>query len=327
MRDPLTRLLSTYPAQARPLGVPTPLGNAGGFSGARLWRFDSGLGPLVARLWPADGPGPEALGWVHGRLGRLADLGFVPVPLARLDGSTLAEMDGRSWEIAPWLAGSPDLSRPPSADRLRAAFAGLAAVHQRLGFESSPGTSPGLESRLREAERLASSELDTLESLARRSSADPVSALALRWISLARDGLPALAARLRGRSSQVVRLQPVLRDARPDHFLFEGDRLTGLVDFGAMGVESPAADLARLLGDWAGAWRPSMAAALEAYAQVRPIPDGEAALIDVFADSAAWLGPARWARWHLVEHRRFDRVDAVRLGMERVMERLRERLA
>ena len=48
----------------------------------------------------------------------------------------------------------------------------------------------------------------------------------------------------------LIRLQPALRDARPEHFLFEDDRLSGLVDFGAMGVESVAADLARLIGEW-----------------------------------------------------------------------------
>ena len=62
---------------------------------------------------------------------------------------------------------------------------------------------------------------------------------ALRWLSLARTAAPAAGRTARcERRDRSFRLQPCLRDARPEHFLFEGDRLTGLVDFGAMGVDS-----------------------------------------------------------------------------------------
>ena len=45
-------------------------------------------------------------------------------------------------------------------------------------------------------------------------------------------------------------MQPCLRDARPEHFLFVENVLTGLIDFGAMDFETVAGDLARLLGEW-----------------------------------------------------------------------------
>ena len=68
-----------------------------------------------------------------------------------------------------------------------------------------------------------------------------------------------------------VCVQPVLRDARPEHFLFEDGRLSGLVDFGAMGVDSVAADLARLIGDWFDGDRDLRREALAAYEAVRPL--------------------------------------------------------
>jgi Ser/Thr protein kinase RdoA (MazF antagonist) len=148
MLDTLTRLTALYPAQARPLGPPMPLGNAGGLSGARLWRFDSGSGPTVARAWPLDGPRPDALRGIHAWLARLADLEFIPVPLAALDGRTLIELDDVSWEVTPWRPGAADASRPPAPMRLRAAFSALAAVHQRLAFESTRAPSPGVTARL-----------------------------------------------------------------------------------------------------------------------------------------------------------------------------------
>jgi homoserine kinase type II len=173
---------------------------------------------------------------------------------------------------------------------------------------------------------LLAGELDRFEDSIHRAAIGPLRIPSLRWITLARRGLPAVVARLRHEAPLIARLQPVLRDPRPEHFLFEGDRLTGLVDFGAMGVDSPSVDLARLLNEWAGADPFARAEALDAYGAIRPLDSTEAARIEVFAESAAWLGPARWIRWHYLEDRRFDDPDAVRIGLDRTLGRLLERL-
>ena len=80
----------------------------------------------------------------------------------------------------------------------------------------------------------------------------------------------------------------------------------------------------RLLADWVGPDRAARAEALDAYAAVRSLAPIELSLIDVSAESAAWLGPARWVRWHFVEHRRFDDPDAARVGLDRALGRLLE---
>jgi homoserine kinase type II len=98
--------------------------------------------------------------------------------------------------------------------------------------------------------------------------------------------------------------------------------VTGLIDFGAMGIESVAADLARLLGDWVGADTGLRAEALDAYASIRPLAAVEIALIDVFEDSSALLGAGHWVRWHFLEGRTFDAPSAVAAGIERGLERL-----
>jgi homoserine kinase type II len=60
------------------------------------------------------------------------------------------------------------------------------------------------------------------------------------------------------------RLQPCLRDIWHDHVLFEGEQLTGLIDYAAVGLDTPATDLARLLGslveDDPEQWRLAIAA-------------------------------------------------------------------
>ncbi len=60
---------------------------------------------------------------------------------------------------------------------------------------------------------------------------------------------PHLLGELRLASQVAVVLHPVLRrDLWSDHLLFSGTEVSGIIDYGALRVDEPAADLARLLG-------------------------------------------------------------------------------
>jgi Ser/Thr protein kinase RdoA (MazF antagonist) len=319
----LREILAGFPAEARPLMAPEALGNAGGASGARLWRFASGRGTLVARAWPPDGPGREVLEQIHAWLAEAGGLGFVPVPVPGLDGRTVRHRGGRFWELAPWRPGIADGDRPPAPARLRAGVSALAAFHQSLARPRVHGPSPGLARRGREIDALRGGGFDTLgRVLEGASAADPGREPARRWLALARRLAPAIGAEVDREAGRIVALQPCLRDARPEHFLFEGRRLTGLVDFGAMAVDSVAGDLARLLAEWTGTDRTARAAALACYAAVRPLEEAEVALIGPFERSAALLGAGRWVLWHFVQGRTFDDPSAVSRGLRRGLERL-----
>jgi Ser/Thr protein kinase RdoA (MazF antagonist) len=324
MTGTLRAVLSRYPALARPTSEPSTLGNAGGFSGAGLWKFASGRGILGLKVWPVDGPDRAGLSRIHDWLSRASDLGFVPEPIRTLDGSSMVEADGRIWELTPWMPGVADLGRPPDPGRVRAMFTGLGAFHARLASTRSEGPSPGLAARLAELDRLLLGEFEALGRAIARVPGDPRSSMARDWIDRARALAPRLLGPLRGAASRVVPLQPCLRDARPDHFLFEGDRLTGLVDFGAMGRETVAGDLARLMTEAIGPDRAARALALAAYEGIRPLERREFALIDDFERANALLGPARWARWHFLDRRTFDDPEAVSRGLRRGLERLDE---
>ena len=152
---------------------PEALGNAGGYSGARLWRYESGRGWLVARAWPQDGPSRAGLEQIHRWLDEAAGLGFVPVPLPALDGRTVHEQGGRLWDVSPWLEGAAAPERPPLRPRLRSGFAALAAFHQALRRERTRGPSPGIQARLRELEGLLRDGFDALEHALDRAAADP----------------------------------------------------------------------------------------------------------------------------------------------------------
>jgi Ser/Thr protein kinase RdoA (MazF antagonist) len=323
----LTTVLARYPAISRPYRAPEALGNAGGGSGARLWRYQSGQGRLLARAWPHDGLGREGLEQIHRWLGESACVGFIPVPVAALDGRTLQEQGGRFWEVTPWLDGVAAPERPPSRSQLRSGFTALAAFHQALQSDRSRGPSPSLHARRRELDGLIRDGFDILHRVVDRVGEDPHRTPALQWLALARATAPAHVAPLQRAAAFEIALQPCLRDARPEHLLFTADRVTGLVDFGAMGVDSVAADLARLLGEWIGGNRLLRMEAMDAYAAIRPLDPVEVTLVDVFEDSAALLGAGHWVRWHFLEGRKFTNPSAVGEGIARGLERLAGREA
>jgi Ser/Thr protein kinase RdoA (MazF antagonist) len=130
--------------------------------------------------------------------------------------------------------------------------------------------------------------------------------------------LLARVASLRSRSSM---LQPVLRDVWCDHVLFADERsdsVTAIVDLHAAGIDTPATDLARLIGSWdapAGDEGLSILdrwpAAVAAYDRVRPLSREEAELIPFLHATGVVLGLDNWFRWTLDEHREFP--DARRM--------------
>jgi homoserine kinase type II len=206
-------------------------------------------------------------------------------------------------------------------------LAALAAFHRRLADLGHRDFSPGLLERHQSIRQLIDGGFDLLERacIERNEMECGPREQALLWIKLARLFARDLENRLRSALTRLVFVQPCLRDARPEHFLFEGERLSGLIDFGAMGMETVAADLARLIVEWLEGNASARRDALAAYEAARPLDPSESALIEVFEYSSALLIGERWARWHYLENRRFDDPQVITQGIEKSSARL-ERL-
>ena len=325
----IDEIIRRYPRSNQPLAQTEFLGGAGGLE----WAHDSGdmsrPSALWSCAWPSHGPGRAHLEEVHHWLARTVGLEFIPMPIADRTGRTLQELDGVFYEVTPWLPGEPDPTRSPAPGRLRSAFSSLAAFHERFTAERYQGLSPGLKYRHEISVRLVEVGLDTLEQAIETGpgSEEPLCReSAIRWVNLARTVAPRLLETLRDASARFVYLQPCLRNARPDHFLFVDERLTGLVNFGAMGVDCVAGDLARLMNDWLDDDSTARIEALDAYERVRPLDAAEASFIDVFESSLALLIGEHWIRWHFLEGRHFDDPQAVTRGIARGLAHL-ERLA
>ncbi|MGE3818213.1 MAG: phosphotransferase enzyme family protein, partial [Isosphaeraceae bacterium] len=258
-------ILALYPARYRPIGALVGLGGGGGLSGSLLWRFESGQGPSLLRAWPNPGPDRARLEQIHAWLGQVADLGFVPYPFPGSDGRAIQEGGGRFWELVPWLEGSVDRTEPPNPSRVCDAFRALASVHRRWESESALGPSPGLVDRLQELEVLHSKGFTSIESRLRATDDALLREVAREWLDLAPAAVVPVRAMLREAITYQVPRQPCLRDVRPDHFLFLGDKLNGLIDFGAMGHESVAGDVSRLSVEWLERHAELRGLALDAY--------------------------------------------------------------
>jgi homoserine kinase type II len=301
------------------------LGNRGGFSGARLWRGEGMLGPSCLRAWPTDGPSRQRLAGLHHLLetAHCAGLPFVPVVFPTRSGATWVDHVGRLWELTSWLPGRADFHEHPTPARLQTACHALARLHtawQRVDPERGP--CPAVERRLgavRSWQELVRSGWRPRWSQASKNPVDPWAERAWRLPVAWADAIPALLEPWRQRPWS---LHPCLCDVWHDHLLYEGEQLTGLVDYGAVKVDHVAVDLARMLGSLIGDDCVSWDAGLRAYREVRTLSVEEEALAIVLDRTGTLLGAANWLRWVYHDGRPFEDLEGVARRLAVLIERM-----
>ncbi|MEN6498759.1 MAG: phosphotransferase [Thermoguttaceae bacterium] len=321
------RVLTTYPDDFCPVQVEA--WRAGeGFSGARFWRVTTKWSPLCLRRWPPGSPSVEDLEFIHAVLRHVAGSGFrlIPVPYPNRQGETCVRYGDYLWELSPWLPGCPDFRETPSVERLRAAHVALAEFHQAAAtyprLAAPEGISPGLQQRRDQLRRWLRGELELLTIAVTLHPKSELQVLAQRILSLVPGLAHEVAARLDACAHRVVPLQPCIGDIWHGNVLFERARVTGLVDFGAMGIDTVARDIARLLGSMAGDDADLWQAGLEAYQAVRKLSESEQQLITVFDRSTVLMAGLNWLDWIYRQHRSFEHPEAIRDRLTEIADRL-----
>jgi homoserine kinase type II len=268
----------------------------------------------------------ERLQAIHGLQQHVHQAGFLdsPLPCPTRGGATFALHEAHLWELTTWLPGSADSGGELSASKLKAAMRTLAKFHQAAADYPLDGEAarpaPGLLARLALLERLQQGELATLEHAVRSSEPSALQRIAVELLEgLARHS-PGVAAFLREVVAVPLPLQWCLCDVRQEHVLFTGDRVTGLLDFGAAAVDSVAGDLARLLGSLADSQR--TLAGLSAYP--RGLTPEECRALAGFHGGGTLGAAANWVRWLFVEKRHFPQLQAVERHCSALRDRLRE---
>ena len=317
-------ILSQYPLIGHN-PVIVPLRNAGGFSGAAIWRVEGSAGRFCLRAWPPGRPTPQRLRMIHVwlRVAAEAALDFVPRVIEESVGGTSIEYDGRLWEVTTWMPGQADYRASPSPARLEAACLALAQLHRAWEqTAAATGICPAIIRRLecvRDWNALVGSGWRPLNTVPHE---DPVRPWAERAWPILQARIPAVPGRLADWVTREMPLQACLCDVWHDHVLFTGNAVTGLIDFGGAKVDHVAIDLARLLGsmvhDDAEAW----AAGLKAYAGAANCSSQDVALIRALHETGTVLGAASWLMWLYKHQRPFDDRTAVARRLRELVEQM-----
>jgi len=300
------------------------LGGNGGFSGAQLWKLGTADGSYCLRRWPLSHPTRERLEWINLVLVHTAGMGceFIPAPLETKSSGRFISAGGFFWEVTKWMEGTACFNDDPNEARLSQVAASLAKFHLasaqvNLGFERSKN----LQAR-HEAMASSASLLDALSRCSKSGLPDYIYRLRALVLGLGSSYIQRIRANLEPMREIVFPVQPVVRDIWHDHLIFRGDELSGLVDFGAMQMDSVACDLSRALGSIVKEDKSRWEYAINVYSQSRPLTQQEIDLIYILDQPSAFLGALNWLNWILIEERVFESEADVKVRIMDLTSRL-----
>jgi len=341
-----------------PQGVHTTTPLSPGLSGAKLFRCE-GHQTLVLRCWPA-GTSAARVREIQTVISPLASAcHLIPRYQANIRDGELFATDslGSIWELATWMPGQP-LAYDAPFDLIRTGAGVIAKVHQELrraGTWQRPAEA--INERLNRLNRLRHSLSRcfdiNLDGHVHPSVVVPLSTarglLAVNWPRMSEQIVRTLSP-FRDRSLPV---QYVLRDIHREHMLFRGGNVSGMIDFDAVRIDTPAVDLAR----WAGSFsqfRQDPAGIIDCvlagYFDAPPLPgvsgqpdtpgniadfggpDSAAptsdfrTLILVISESSLWLSLANWVVWLVGESRQFPDFQRVAERLSRIIESIQGHL-
>ena len=309
---------------------------SGGFSGAVVLHLYCDEGEYCLRGWPATGLPTERILGLHRLLGFTFEAGVhhVAVPVRTESGSTLVEVDGRRWQLEPWLPGTADFWSQRSETRLRSAMRALAAWH-RAAAEFIPQQheaawfavhaaerSPAVGERIRLIDSWIPHRVYVLRQRFSQHDWPRLSDLGSQIIDMFVRTAGHVGDELRTVQHEPFPLQPCLRDVWHDHVLFTGDDVTGLIDAAACRTENVATDLARLIGSLVGDDSPSWDFAIKEYNQIRPLSLAEMALVHVLDRSSVLLSGMNWLDRILFQQERALDRSRVEERMQTIVQRL-----
>lgn len=299
------------------------LGNAGGFSGARIWRGTTGDGHLLClRAWPTGRTREDRLQIIH-HAQLSCDLPITPRLWPTRDGDTYIRRGEQFWEVSDWMPGRADFHLKPTDDRLYAAMRALAAIHEQWQ-PASPREIPcpavaRIIRAFSEWRELVNSGWKPdyrlpypfeLHDRARRA-----------WQALLGGALTAEYS-LHDWVDRPVPVQLCLCDVWHDHILYTGDEVTGVIDFGAVKLDCVAIDLARLLGSLIPDEPQRMDRALAVWSALRPVPKVVLELVPVLDRVGMVVGLTNWLRWLYLEQRPCSDMSKVMRRMDALLRRI-----
>ena len=302
----------------------TPLGNAGGFSGSEIWRIDSPLrGTFCLKRWPRQFQDQSRIEWIHKVL-IFASINGCPEiakPINTRSQKSFHYQYETIWEMTAWADGEVISPNSLNEKQVESAIETLARFHQataRYFFNFAPSN------KIVEVRDQLLGLPVTLAAIDQHKNELASYLRQEQWLEFKTQspGLALDIARfLLPFSSTVFPVQPVIRDMRPDHLFFTENRVTGLVDFGAMKVDTVACDLSRLLGGLFEDDAHRFQKSINDYSNHRQIFPHEREVILPLNHASVVLGIANWLKWIAVDKIRFYSPNDVGARINSLMRR------
>jgi Ser/Thr protein kinase RdoA (MazF antagonist) len=307
-----------------------------GLSGARVYQCQLPSGQLLAlKVWPPGTP-RDRVEEVHRVLLHSRAGGCLLVPQLcqwprdgrDREGTILTDASDEHWDLMHWMPGSPAIAE---LDQIRSGAAAIAQFHASIrALDFRVQRPPAAISRLQRLQELQPWVPATLRLAASRKPAAELGEavqLACQLIQWKWNEVALRITRsLTPYADRQLATQYVLRDVHREHLLFSDQRVTGLIDFDAVRVDTPMTDLARWAGSFLAGNHPAARvweAALAGFRQEETLIRSAATECDPHLArelclATLWISVMNWLVWILVEQRSFP------LGPQTIATRLRE---
>ena len=287
---------------------------SGGLSGAKVWRCNSSLhGSLCLRKWSATHPTPARLQFIHAAMENAHErLAFIPRLHRDWLGASFWTVDDCLWEVTQWMPGEANYLARPTQEKLGSAVDAIADLHATWSeYSHEQSISPSVQQRVTMLGDWLLKR-DLVEHVGAQVRGPIEAAACMSTVQMLQCRGPLLLNELQLVADEQVRLHPVLRDVWSDHLLFEDNCVSGVVDFGAVRMDEPATDVARMLGSLHPFESDVRSAAVERYNARCTQEPVSFARVDLLDRSATLLTALQWLQWLVLERRKFP-MDTAKL--------------
>ncbi len=319
MSDSIIRILREYDIQ-RPDSVVT-FHDGEGFSGSGIWKVAHGSRFYCLKQWPPGKPSDRTRHLIGHVIPAVQQQGLpIAAPLETRDGNRFILLENCWWDLSPWLPGAPGKHSTLTEVQLQQAMEWLARYHNLAAdLLSEFGRSAAILYRLQLSRQLLDGQLNRL---VERKYAGLAPGLADLFINQAIQQLPRLLGVIEEYADRELVLVPALSDIWSDHLFFQNEEVSGVIDFGAMKLDSPCLDIARLLGSYTGDDGSVLARGIKHYQAARSLNEQDIELIELFDHANVVLSGVQWLIWLGPEQRVFKQMAKVNQRLKSLAQRM-----
>lgn len=334
----LESILAQWPIGRLPIRAIQPV--SGGLSGALIWKIETSADSSLSlstefkgstwalKAWPSE-TSPKRLQLIHNLVAQAAaHCDLLTKPAITVDRGSIVPAHNRLWDCSRWVTGRP-LPLEASTHSLESAGEAIASVHHAFSIGNPQQITDVPRSISHRLQRFAELSVELRPMLGSPPTLDAISCELVTQISSPAEECHALAGVLTAAiqhlqvswplaCSQIhqelqtfaqkrreLPIRCVLRDVHRGHVFAEpaGGRITGVIDYDAIGFDTPSCDVARFAGSFQSAGSDALDLVAAGYRQIQPLTERDYDLAKTLIRANLIGGLANWVVWLVGERR------------------------